>query len=346
MNKLNVIGVDLAKKVFQVCTIGKHDKVLSNKQLRAKNFEVYLAIQSKCLVVFEACGRAHHCARIARRCGHEVMILPAQWVAAFRQGQKTDRNDALAIAIAAKQPKVKTVAILDLDQQGLQSDSRVHQHVSDELTATGNMLRGLLAEFGIEINKGHAALKRSLPLILEDAENELPIATRESLNIAWQLWQILALKEKALKKLLTRRAEASEPCQRLMKIEGVGIINALGLYIEMGDATHFKNGRSAAACIGVTPKQHSSGGKVKLGSIGKYCGNQRLRSSLITGAHSVIQAIEKRGVRNEKERWLKNIVERRGKGRAAVALANKTVRTAWAMLYNNEYYNGSTTLTA
>ena len=339
MKELNVIGIDLAKKVFQVCTIGKHNNVLSNKSLRAKHLESYLTKQSTSLVVFEACARAHHCARIARRCGHEVMIVPAQWAAAFRQGHKTDGNDALAIAISARQPKVKTVAVLNLDQQGLQSDLRVYQHVSDELTATGNMLRGLLAEFGIEIRKGHAALKKSVPLMLEDAENGLPLAVRESLNMAWQLWQVLSKQAQKLSKLLERRARAYEPCQRLMELESVGPKNAIALYIEMGDTSHFKNGRNAAACIGVTPKQHSSGGKVKIGSIGKFCGNQRLRSSLITGAHSVIQQLEKREPKNEKEHWLKNIVQRRGKGRAAVALANKTIRTAWAMLARNESYH-------
>lgn len=302
--------------------------------------------QPQSLVVFEACARSHYCARIARQCGHEVMILPAQWVAAFRQGHKTDRNDALAIAIAARQPKVKTVAILSLEQQSLQSDLRIYQHVSDQLTATSNMLRGLIAEFGIEIKKGKSHFRKSIPLILEDADNGLTFAARESLSMAWQLWQVLHEKSLQLETLLAQRVKSNESCQHLMALEGVGIKNAIGLYVEMGDATHFKNGRNAAACIGVTPKQHSSGGKVKIGSIGKYCGNQRLRSSLITGAHSVIQALEKRAPRTEKERWLQDIIQRRGKGRAAVALANKTVRTAWAMMYHKEIYREPVALAA
>lgn len=344
MNKLNVIAIDLAKIVFQVAVLNRHQKVLCNKTLRSTILPAYLARQPKSLVAIEACGRAHHWARIAQSLGHDVVILPARIVSAFRQGHKTDSNDALAIALSACQPSIKAVAPMSLEQQSLQTDQRIAQHASDGKTATGNMIRGLLAEFGLEIAKGDAHLKRAIPLLLEDAENGLPLLVRESLHQAWELWQFQAEQCQQLDKLLSRRAASSEVCRRLMALEGVGPKNAIGLAITLGCTQHFKNGRNAAACIGVTPKQHSSGGKVKIGHIGKYCGNQRLRSSLITGAHSVIQALEKRPPRNEKERWLQALIARRGKGRAAVALANKTVRTAWAMLHHNEPYKASLAL--
>jgi transposase len=217
----------------------------------------------------------------------------------------------------------------------------VAQHVSDEKTATGNMLRGLLAEFGLEIPRGDKALKREIPLILEDAENGLPLGVRESLDIAWQLWRQLDVQVKQLDKLLAQRAAAHEPCQRLMALAGVGPKNALGLYVTLGNGRHFKNGRNASACIGATPQQHSSGGRVRIGHISRQCGNKRLRANLITGAHAVIQVLEKRGPRTEKERWLAALIERRGKGRAAVALVNKTIRTAWAMLAHQEAYHAT-----
>jgi transposase len=341
MNKLNLIAVDLAKNVFQICVLSKTDKVMSNRELPAKRFGAYLAKQPHSLVAFEACGRAQHWARKSREYGHEVVILPPRIVASFRQGHKTDGNDALAVGLTARQPAIKPAGIKNLVQQSLQSDLRVHKHVSDQLTATGNMLRGLLAEFGIEIPRGIAALKKNMPWIFEDAENGLPLSVRESLFQAWALWKTQDEYLQTLEKLLCRRLQEHEPCQQLSKLEGVGVKNALGLYVELGDASHFKNGRNAAACIGVTPKQHSSGGKVKLGSIGKYSGNQRLRSSLILGAHAVINKLDKREAKTEKEHWLKALIIRRGKGRAAVALANKTVRTAWAMLYHNEPYKAS-----
>ncbi len=200
------------------------------------------------------------------------------------------------------------------------------------------MLRGLLAEFGIEIPKGVSHLKKHLPQILEDAENGLPYGVRDSLFQGWSLWQAHEKHLQALEKILSQRAQDHETCQRLSQFEGVGVKNALGLYAELGNARHYKNGRNASACIGVSPKQHSRGGKVKIGSIGKYSGNQRLRSSLILGAHSVVNTLDKREAKTDKERWLKALIERRGKGRAAVALANKTVRTAWSMLYHKEPY--------
>lgn len=346
MNKSNVIAIDLAKNVFQVCILNKENKVISNRELRASKFGAYLAKQNPSLVAFEACGRAQYWARKAQEYGHEAVILPANIVASFRQGQKTDSNDALAIGITARHPEIKPAGIKSIEQQGLQSDLRVQQHLSDQLTATGNMLRGLLAEFGIEIPKGISKFRERFPLILEDGENELPFGVRESLCQAWLLWKNQHAYLQYLDKLLARRMKEHERCQQLEKLEGVGVKNAVALYIELGDANHFKNGRNAAACIGLTPKQHSSGGKIKIGSIGKYSGNQKLRSTLILGAHSVIQQLDKRAPRTEKERWLKSLIHRRGKGRAAVALANKTVRTAWAMLYHDKPYRVSMPLTA
>ena len=344
MNKLNVIAVDLAKNTFQVCVLNKADKVTSNRAIQAKRFGAYLAKQQRALVAFEACARAQHWSRTARSLGHEAVILPARMVASFRQGHKTDGTDALAIALAARQPSLRPAGIKTLEQQSVQTDLRVHKHISDQLTATGNMLRGLLAEFGLEIPQGVAHFKRQMPLLLEDAENGLPMNVRESLYQGWSLWRYLQEQLQAAEKNLHRRSRDHEACQRLSALEGVGVKNALALYAELGNGHHYKHGRNASACIGVTPKQHSSGGKVRLGSIGKYSGNQRLRSSLIMGAHSVINALNQREARTEKERWLKALIERRGRGRAAVALVNKTIRTAWAMLYHNEPYRAPAAL--
>lgn len=197
-------------------------------------------------------------------------MIPTKSVAAFRQGQKTDANDALAIVLAAQQPEVKLAGIKSVDQQSLQCDTRVNEHLSDQLTATGNMLRGLVAEFGVTIPKGKNALKRALPLILEDAENGLPMGMRESVYLGWALWLELEQLLQRSDTLFAKRSAENEACQRLEKLEGVGPKNALRLYVALGNGEHFKNGREAAACVGVTPKQYSTGGKVVMRGIGKF----------------------------------------------------------------------------
>lgn len=338
MKDHRVIAIDLAKHVFQVCVLDKHDKLLSSKQMRRKPLAAYLAKQRPALVALEACGGAHHWGRLAERYGHRVVIIPPKYVKPYRQGHKTDKNDALAIGAAARRPKLKTVGVKSLEQQSVQSDKRVQEHLSDHLTATGNVLRSLVAEFGIVIPKGIPALQRELPKILEDGENGLPMGMRASLNVAWQQWQQQAADVKRCERILAQHMKTVEPCRRLEKLEGVGVKNAIGLYVALGRGDQFKNGREASACIGATPKQYSTGGEVHLMGIGKFNGNQRLRSSLIIGAWAAVRQLMKREPRTEKERWLKQLIERRGPGRAVVALVNKNIRTAWAMLHDNTEY--------
>ncbi len=338
MSQNNVIAIDLAKNVFDVCVVNKDSKIVSTKRLARRQLSKFLAHQAPSLIAMEACTGAHYWSRIAQAHGHQAVQVSARFVAAFRQGHKTDANDALAIAIAARQPKLKTTAVKTVDQQDLQSCHRVYEHLVEQRTAVSNMIRGLLAEFGIVFPKGFSALKRHVPLVLEDAENGLPFSFRETLDQAWQHWRYLAEEVERCKSRLLKRVQQDTQCSRLMALEGVGPMNALGLYVMLGDGHTFNNGRNAAACIGLTPKQHSSGGIVHLKGIGKKSGCKRLRSSLIQGAQAVITTLEKRPPRSEKERWLISLVERRGRGRAAVALANKTARTAWAMLrYDQDY---------
>lgn len=338
MKQHNVIAIDLAKYVYDICIVNQFGKVILEKRVKRTHLAKFLANQAPTLVAMEACTGAHYWSRVARDQGHQVIQLPPRFVTAFRQGHKTDANDALAIAIAVRQPKVKGVAPKSVDQQDLQSCHRVYEHLAGQRTAVSNMIRGLLAEFGIIFPKGFAALKRQVPLILEDAENGLPFSFRETLDQAWRHWQYLAEEVKRSKARLVRRVEDNTHCRQLLALEGIGPMNALGLYVTLGDGQHFTNGRNAAACIGVTPKQHSSGGVVQMKGIGKRTGCQGLRSSLIQGAQAVIIALSKRPPQSEKERWLQSLVARRGRGRAAVALANKNVRTAWAMLkWDREY---------
>lgn len=332
MNKRRVIAIDLAKSTFQVCVFDAAGEVQSNRAMSRAKLAVFLARQQPARVFMEACGGAHHWARLAQSHGHEAVLIPPRRVTPYRQGQKTDGNDALAIGIAGHQAGLKTVAVKTLEQQALQTLKRTDEHLSDQLTATGNALRGLLAEFGMVIPKGLSSLKRRLPEILEDADNGVPMVARHALAALWQSWQQLAAQRHDIEQALQRYASTLEPCQRLQTLEGIGSRNAIGLYLCLGDGQHFKNGREAAACVGVTPRQHSSGGKVRLGGIGQSGGNRRLRASLVSGSRAVIQALQRRPPRNATEQWLLALIARRGAGRAAVALANRNIRVAWALL--------------
>jgi transposase len=335
----NVIAIDLAKSSFHVCTLNKHNEITTDRSFTRKKMTEWLVKQPKSTIAIEACGSAHHWARFVMKHGHTPVLLPPKLVTPFRKGHKTDKNDALAIAIAAKQPQIKTTAIKTIEQQGLQSIERIRQHHSDSITAIGNMLRGLVYEFGLTIPKGSAALKREIPVILEDAENDLPDAFRHQFS---DMYQFYLTTEKALAEVenaLALLIKQNTVCQELMNIEGIGPVNALGLSLVLGEqGKSFKNGREASACIGVTPKQYSTGGVVTLGGIGKKRGNKRLRSTLIQGALSVAKVVNHREPKNTKEAWLKALIDRCGINKAAVALANKNIRTAWAMLrYDNVY---------
>ena len=339
MNKGNLIGIDLSKHSFQGALLDRNDQEVFNRKFTRKGLIKWLSKQKPMVVAMEACGSSHHWARVVKRMGHSPMILPPRAVAGFRLGHKTDATDARAIAVAARQPKLKPVAPKTAEQQGMQGVERIRQHLCDQLTATSNLMRGLLAEFGLTLAKGVYRFKSDLPDLLADADNELPMSLRVQLIESWSYYLDLDTRLKAMEKARDQLIEQHQTCRQLMRLASVGPVNALGLFLSLGDrGDNFANGREASACIGLTPKQYSTGGVVILGGISKKCANKRLRSTLIQGARSVIQVVLKREPKNAKEAWLKSLIERRGEGRAAVALANKTIRTAWAMLHYGEAF--------
>lgn len=338
MSKPTVIAIDLAKSVLQV-SVSDRSQVLSNKQLRRKPLEQLLARTKSSLVTMEACSSAHHWGRLAERCGHEVRLIPAKRVKSFRLGQKTDANDALAIAEAAVHPNTQPVALKSEEMSALQACKRLQEHLSDQSTATSNLIRGTFAEFGVPIAKGVGRFRAMVPDLLEDPDTPLPINARMALVAAFDHWCAQRKSLESIVDRLKRLAKTTEPCKRLLSLEGISHMNAIGLYLAIGNGRHFDNGRNAAACVGVTPKQASSGGRVTMLGIGRRSGNKRLRSSLITGCWSMVIALKRRPPQNRTELWLANKIASRGPGRAAVALANRQVRVAWAMLHNNTEYD-------
>ena len=340
MYKGNLIGIDLSKNSFQGCLLDKYQHERFNRKFTRNKLMDWLSRQQPLTVAMEACGSSHHWARLVERMGHRPLLVPTRSVTPFRLGHKTDASDARATGVAARQPKVKFVAPKTLEQQSMQGIERIREHLSDHLTATSNLIRGLLTEFGLPIPKGISAFKRGVVEILEDAENELPMPLRLQLIESWSYYLDLEARLNTAKRARDRIIAQHETCQLLMQLAGVGPVNSLGLYLTLGDrGSSFTNGREASACIGVTPKQYSTGGEVTILGISKKCANKRLRSTLIQGARSVIKVLKKRDPRNGMEAWLKALIARRGEGRAAVALANKTIRLAWAMLHYGEDFN-------
>ena len=336
MKYSTTVGVDLAKNVFQVSVVSGRGKELSNRSLTRRKFAEFLGKQKPSLVAFEACATSHYWARAAERNSHVARIIPAKFVAPFRQGHKTDSNDALAVAEAARRPNIKEAPMKTVEQQGLQAIHRSRQLLVQESTALSNHLRGLLMEFGIVIPKGFASLLKAVPEILEDGENELPDLYRPTLHRMYN--RLLELREdiEAMTKEVERLAKAHPICSKLMALEGIGPIGAVLLYATMGSGAAFAGSREFAAYLGLAPRQYSSGGKTNIVGLSKKIGNSRLRSVLILGARAYVYKLNE--PKSSKDKWLKANIERNGECRAAIALANKNVRTAWAMVTQGTEY--------
>jgi len=336
MNQHTAIGIDLAKQVFQVCIVDtRHQRVRTNKVLKRAELLDYLRRQPSCRVFMEACGGSHYWSRQFQAMGHQVLLIAPQFVTPFRKGHKTDANDALAIVEAGLRPNMRFVPQKNLEQQDLQSLHRIRDRHIKQRTQLINQTHGLLQEYGIVSGRGQAALKRKMWRVLEDAENELTFTIRELL--AEQMAELDHQNQciSRLDKRMEQLSRAIPACKRLQAVEGIGPVVATQLYSTLGNGNAFSKGRQASAYLGLTPRQFSSGGKVAMTGIGRT-GQISLKAALIRGAHAVIQRIGDK--QDSKSCWLRALVDRVGKNKAAVALANKTVRVAWALLHANKTY--------
>ena len=339
MKDRTVIAADIAKNVFE-CAFFKNDQQVGKvKRYKRAQFISLLNTHKHYKLVMETCSGAQHWARLAIMQGHQAVLIPPKLVAGHRQGQKTDANDALAIYEASRRHNLKPSVIKTVEQQGLAALESVRSHYQNRKKSLNNAIRGHLAEFGIIMPKGYKSLRGQLPLILEDAENGLPICARTAINEYWLDWLQANEKVLSLEKHILKLLNQTETAKELLKIEGIGPVNTSGLLCVLGDGSAFKRGKDAAAFIGTSPKQYSSGGKVTMIGISKTSGHKKLRASLIQGARAIILRLaNKTEPLSEKERWLAQLIERVGENRAAVALANKNVRTAWALIVHKRKY--------
>ncbi len=323
------IGIDLAKQVFQLHGVDSQEKAVLRKQLRRAQMLDYFQKLPPCLIGMEACSSAHYWGRELQKQGHTVKLMAPQFVKPYVKSNKNDANDAEAICEAVARPSMRFVAIKSIAQQDIQAVHRIRSELEQQRTAKVNQTRGLLAEYGIVVGRRVDVLRNALPLLLEDAENGLTIDFRELLQGLQQ--DLIKLDERVdeMDKKIKLLANSNEEAKRLQQIPGIGPITATALVCAIGDGKQFKRGRDMAAWLGLTPRQHSSGGKDRLLGISKR-GYAYLRTLLIHGARAVLKvAVNKDDPRS---RWLQNLCDRRNKNIAAVALANKNARIVWALL--------------
>lgn len=337
--KLTTIGLDLAKNVLQVHGVNEKGKAVLKKQLKRTQVLAFFANLTPCRIGMEACGSAHYWARKLQALGHTVQLIAPQYVKPFVKRNKNDAADAEAICEAMMRPNMPAVPIKNASQQAILSVHRARQGFVKARTAQANQIRGLLAEYGIVIAQGIGNITKRVPEILEDGENDLPGSFR--LLIERLLDHLRALDrqvgELEVQVQLWHRDHSAS--QKLAKIPGVGPMTASAMVASIGDARNFKNGRQLAAWLGMVPRQHSTGGKSTLLGISKR-GDTYLRTLLIHGARAVIRVSARKP---NAEPWLKNLLARRHKNVAAVALANKNVRTIWALLaHERDYESGYT----
>jgi transposase len=335
--KLMRVGVDLAKNVFQVHGVGRNDKVLWRRRLARAHWLETLAekLEPGCEIGMEACTGAHHWARQLQQKGFTVRLLAPQFVKPSVKSNKNDATDAEAVCEAMSRPAMRFVAVKTLEQQDIQAVHRVRSALIVQRSAKANQIRGLVAEYGLVAPRELTQLRRAVPLWLESAENGLSNRFRRLLAGLWQDLRVLDDRVCELDREITSIAQSDPAAKRLQQLRGVGPIVASALVAAVGNARQFANGRQMAASLGLTPKQHSSGGKERLLGISKR-GDCYLRTVLIHGARAVIQMAK--GKRDPLSLWVSGLAQRRHPNVAAVALANKTARIAWAMLRNATDY--------
>jgi transposase len=335
MDKTMTIGLDLAKNVFHMVCCDEHGKVVRKKMLRRSQLMQYFANLAECLVGMEACASAHHWARELGALGHQVKLIPPQYVKPYVRGNKNDYNDALAIAEAVTRPEMRFVPVKTTEQQDIQALHRLREKRLQDRTALCNQLRGLLAEYGLILPQGVNLLRRRLPELLEDGENGLSDLFRQLWAEGYQQLQELDGHIEYYTQEMKRQSQRDEACRRLQTIPGHGSIVASVFHCVIGNGEAYRRGRDVSASLGLVPRQHSSGGKEVLLGISKR-GDRYLRSLLVHGARSVvIQAARKD---DRLSRWINKLRAERGFNKATVALANKMARIGWAVLANKTIY--------
>jgi transposase len=333
MSQIKLIGIDTSKAVFTLHCVDAAGRPVQQINLRRAQMIPFFRKVPPTEIAMEACGSSHHWARELTALGHAVRLIPPQYVKPFVKRAKNDRNDAAAICEAAGRPGMRFVPVKSAEQQAQGMVLKVRDTLIGQRTQLVNTLRGHAAEFGVIAARGISQIGPLLEAI--EAETAIPPAAREMLTLLGREIEHLDAKLAEIQVKLTAMHKNNPHSQLLATIPGVGVVTALALAVEI-DPAAFKSGRHLAAWIGLTPKEHSTGGKQRMGGISR-AGNERLRQLLVVGATAVIKVATRPGNKLATE-WLLKLLERRPRKLAAVALANKMARTVWSMMASGEVY--------
>jgi len=334
MGEVSTIGLDIAKSVFQVHGVDDTGAIVIRKRIsRAKVLEFFGEL-SPCLVGIEACPSAHHWSRELAALGHTVRLMPPSYVKAYLKRGKNDANDAAAICEAVTRPSMRFVPTKSEEQQSGLMLHRSRQLLVRQRTMLSNAIRGHMAELGIISAKGRNGTAELLKVIANANDDRIPPIARFCLDLLARQYIAVTAEVAVIDKRIHAWHRSCEDSRRLEEIPGIGPIVATALVAEVGDWQQFRSGRNLAAWIGLVPKQHSTGGKERLGGITKQ-GNRYLRWLLVAGAMAVIRYARRHGTRRA---WLTRLMARRPTKVAAVALANKIARMAWAIMARGERF--------
>ena len=333
--QVSTIGVDLAKNVFQVHGVDNVGKVVITRQLRRKQVIDFFSKIPACLVGMEACGTAHHWAREISKLGHTVRLMPPSYVKGYVKRSKNDAADAAAICEAVTRPSMRFVPIKSADQQALLMLHRTRDLLIRQRTQLINALRAHLAEFGLVAETGREGLAQLAEIITDGSNREaLPPAMKQALQAIVDQLAALELQTGALDRAIHAHHRANEMSCRIETVPGIGVIAATAIASTVTDPSNFKSGRDFAAWIGLVPRQHSTGGKERLGRISKQ-GDRYLRRLLVIGATAVVQHARRYP---QKHPWIIRLLARKPAKLVAVAVANKMARIAWAIMARGGYY--------
>lgn len=341
MTEVSMIGLDLAKAVFQVHGVDAAGDVVVRRQLRRGQMLGFFAKLAPCLVGMEACASSHYWARELARLGHEVRLLPPAYVKPYvKRGRKNDATDAAAICEAMASKGMTVVPVKTPEQQAGLMLHRARRLLVTQRTMLANAVRSHLAEFGIVAAPGEAGLGRLIAMAVDAADPSLPVVAREALAMLAAQMRDAEAKIEALDREILAWHRADEASRRLATIPGIGPVIASAIVATIGDPTRFRTGRDFAAWLGLVPSQHSSGGKTVLGPITKM-GDRYLRALLVLGATAML-----RRKNTGYGPWLARLLARKPARQASVALANKMARIAWAILAQGGVYRAPAAMTA